>query len=55
MHQADLDSPCQELSNSAIGIVVAPLVHWQIVFLRASTGLAIQLYLTLHHKEIQLD
>ena len=30
--QADLNSPCPELSNGDLGIVVALLVCWQIVF-----------------------
>ena len=30
--QADLDSPCQELSNGGLGIVAALLVCWTIIF-----------------------
>ena len=32
MDKAGLDSPCRELSNGGLGIVVALLVRWQIVF-----------------------
>ena len=28
----DLNSPCRELSNGGLGIVVALLVFWQIIF-----------------------
>ena len=28
----DLDSPCQELSNGGLGIVITLLVHWKIIF-----------------------
>ena len=41
---ADLNSPRRELSNGGLGIVVALLVRWQIVFLSAYTGGPIQLY-----------
>ena len=42
--QADLDSPCQELSNGGLGIVVAFPVCSGIEFSRACTGGPIQLY-----------
>ena len=41
--KADLDSPRRELSNGGLGIVVALLVHWQIIFLSARIGRPIQL------------
>ena len=44
LYQADLDSPCQELSNSGLGIVITLLVRRQIDFLCVSTGDPIQLY-----------
>ena len=44
LDQADLDSPRRGLSNGGIRIVVTLLVHWQIIFLCASTGGPIQLY-----------
>ena len=38
LDQADLDSPCRELSNSDLGIVVALVVRWQIIFCRLVLG-----------------
>ena len=45
LDQADLDSPCQELSSGGLVIVVTLLVRWQIIFLSARIGRPIQLYL----------
>ena len=39
----DLNSPRRELSNGGLEIVVALLVCWQIDFLCAHTGKAIQM------------
>ena len=39
-----LDSPCRELSNGGLGIIVTLLVHRGIDFLCVSTGDPIQLY-----------
>ena len=44
MYQADLDSPCRELSNAGLGIVVAHTVFWENIFLSARIGRPIQLY-----------
>ena len=41
---ADLDSPCQELSNDGLGIVVALLVRPGFDFVCVFTGGPIQLY-----------
>ena len=43
MDPADLDSPCQKLSNGGLESVAALLVCWQIVFSCVSTGGSIQL------------
>ena len=40
---ADLNSPCRDISNGGLGIVVALLVRWQIDFLLARIGRPIQL------------
>ena len=37
LDQADLDSPCRELSNGGLKFVVVLLVCWQINFLSAQT------------------
>ena len=42
-YQADLDSPCQELSNGDLGFVVAVLIDWGIKFLHACAVGPIQL------------
>ena len=43
IYQANLDSPNRELSNGGLGIVVALLLRWQIIFLCVSTESPIQL------------
>ena len=45
IYQADLDSPCQELSSGGLVIVVTLLVRWQIIFLSARIGRPIKLYI----------
>ena len=45
---ADLDSPCQELSNCGLKSVATLLVRWQNNILSAHIGRPIQLYLLPH-------
>ena len=40
---ANLDSPRRALSNGGLGLVVTLLVRWEIIFLSACIGRAIQL------------
>ena len=43
LDQAGFDSPCRELSNSGLGILVALLARWQINLLSACIGRQLQL------------
>ena len=43
LDQACLDSPRRELSNGGLGIDVALLIRWKIIFLSAHIGRPIQL------------
>ena len=43
VYMAYVDSPCRELSNGGLGIVVALLVRWGINFLSTYSGRVIQL------------
>ena len=45
MDQAESDFPRRELSNGGLESVVTLLVRWQINYLCASPGKAIQLYI----------
>ena len=44
MYKEDLNSPCEELSNGDLEIVVTLLVCWKIDFSCVSRGYSIQLY-----------
>ena len=48
MDRTESDSPHRELSNGGLESVVILLVRWQINYLCASPGKAIQLYTNLH-------